>query len=194
MKLLADFDLDLALPQGTLTHQSAAHKTWNTLDLVFTLSDILDAIIQCDALPALRLPGADHLPVIAILDYKLLRVPDTPRHNFQGVDWDEFNKVLVKYLTEHPISTDINSTADYDTTYLALDKMLQTIIASHVPLLSSSPFAKCWWTKELSDLLQAAHRAERENWKRPSPEAQAAEVAATKAFRLTVKSTLEGLA
>lgn len=61
LKLLADVDLDLALPQGTLTHESTTHKTWNTLDLVFTSSNISDVIIACDALPDLRLPGADHL-------------------------------------------------------------------------------------------------------------------------------------
>ncbi|KAJ7830765.1 hypothetical protein B0H13DRAFT_1654967 [Mycena leptocephala] len=144
LKLLADFDLELALPQGPLTHESAAHKTWNTPDLVFTSSDISDAIIQCDALPALRFPNADHLPVIAILDYELLRIPDTPRPNFRAVDSDEFNKALAKHLATHPISTDIGTTTDYDTAYLALDEMLQTIVALHVPHLSSSPYAKRW--------------------------------------------------
>ncbi|KAJ7436779.1 hypothetical protein B0H11DRAFT_1754321, partial [Mycena galericulata] len=165
LKLIADHDLELALPQGTLTHQSAAHKTWNTLDLVFISADISDAVVECDALPAQRLPGADHLPVIAILDYQLLHVPDTPRPNFRAVDWDAFNKAIEKYLEANPISIDINSTEEYDATYLALDKMLQTIIASHVPLLSKSPYAKRWWTKELTDLLKAARKAERVNWK-----------------------------
>ncbi|KAJ7501486.1 hypothetical protein B0H11DRAFT_1713429, partial [Mycena galericulata] len=165
LKLLADLDLDLALPQGTLTHQSAAHKTWNTLDLVFTSSDISDAIIRCDALPMLRIPGADHLPIIAILDYELLRIPDMPRPNFRAIDWEEFNKAISAYLSANPISTDINSPADFDTTYYALDKMLQSIIASHVPLLSSSPYAKRWWTKELTELLRIARQTGRENWK-----------------------------
>ncbi|KAJ6520613.1 hypothetical protein DFH09DRAFT_833994, partial [Mycena vulgaris] len=155
----------LALPQGTLTHQSAAHKTWNTIDLVFTSADISDAIISCDALPAQRLPGADHLPIIAILDYELLRIPDCPRPNFRAVDWEVFTKAMTAYLKVNPIPLDINSPTEYDTVYLALDKMLQFIIRAHVPLLSSSPFAKRWWTKELSTLLAAARKAERANWK-----------------------------
>jgi hypothetical protein len=165
------------------------HKTWNTLDLVFTSSDISDAIIQCDTLPTLRLPGADHLPVIAILDYDLLRIPDIPRPNFRAIDWEEFNDAISTYLVDNPISLTIDSTAAYDTTYLALDKMLQNTIASHVPLLFASPYAKRWWTKELTDLLTAARKAERTNWKRPSTDAKAAEDAANKVFRTAVKTT-----
>ncbi|KAJ7868394.1 hypothetical protein B0H14DRAFT_3441312 [Mycena olivaceomarginata] len=70
----------------------------------------------------------------------LLRVPDTPRPDFRAVDWDTFNKALEKYLAAHPISTEINSTTDYDAVYPALDKMLQTIMSpsSRPPLTRSA--------------------------------------------------------
>lgn len=189
LTLLADHDLDLVLPPGTLTHQSAAHKTWNTIDLVFTSADISDAIITCTALPDLPIPGADHLPIVAILDFDLLRIPDIPRPNFRAVEWTEFNKALAEYLIEHPISTTINSTDDYDSTYLALDKMLQTIVASHVPRLSSCPYAKRWWTKDLTNLLKVARKSERADFKRPTEATAAAKKIATNAFRAAIERT-----
>ncbi|KAK7015692.1 Endonuclease/exonuclease/phosphatase [Favolaschia claudopus] len=142
LQLLAEYGLDLVLRAGTLTHESAAHKTWNTLDLVFTSSDISDSVIFCDTLPDLRLPKSDHLPILEILDFELLRVPDTPKPNFRAVDWDKFNKALAVSLAADPISTDINSSDDDDTTYFALDKLLQHTIATHVPRFKSSPYAK----------------------------------------------------
>ncbi|KAK7015413.1 hypothetical protein R3P38DRAFT_2409867, partial [Favolaschia claudopus] len=105
------------------------------------------------------------------------------------VDWDEFNKALADSLTNNPISTDINSTDEYDSVYLALDKTLQTTIASHVPRLSLSPYAKRWWTKELTILLDNTRKMERENRKRPCPEAETAAQEAVKLFKSTLETT-----
>ncbi|KAJ7435361.1 hypothetical protein B0H11DRAFT_1697608, partial [Mycena galericulata] len=104
-------------------------------------------------------------PVIILYICFVRTIPETPRPNFRAVDWEEFNKAISAYLLANPISTDINSPGDYNTIYYALDKMLQSIIASHVPLLSSWPYSKRWWTKELTELLRIARKAERENWK-----------------------------
>ncbi|KAK7020876.1 hypothetical protein R3P38DRAFT_2414211, partial [Favolaschia claudopus] len=148
----------LVLSPGTLTHESAAHRAWGTLNLVFTTADISDSVIFCDALPDLRLPKADHLPILAILDFNLLHAADTPKPNFRAVDWEKFNKALSEALAAAPIPTDINSPANHDSSYLALDKLLQTIISSHVPRFKPSPYAKRWWTEELTDLGDGARR------------------------------------
>ncbi|KAJ7049261.1 hypothetical protein C8F01DRAFT_924567, partial [Mycena amicta] len=154
----------LALPQGTLTYESPVHKTWTTIDLVFTSADISDAVVTCDAVNDKRLPGADHLPIIANLDYSLIRVSESPRPNFRAVDWDTFTKAAKSYLDTHPIPLDILTTADYDRTYLALDAMLQSLVRMHVPKLATCPYSKRWWTHELSKLLANSRSANRTNF------------------------------
>ena len=49
MQLIAEHQLMLALPAGTLTYQSDSHGTWSTLDLVFCDQATHGRILTCNA-------------------------------------------------------------------------------------------------------------------------------------------------
>jgi len=68
MRLIAESQLMLALPPGTLTYQSDSHGTWSTLDLVLCDQDAHSQILTCNASIEDRLPTADHLPIHTTLD------------------------------------------------------------------------------------------------------------------------------
>ncbi|KIM37966.1 hypothetical protein M413DRAFT_30614 [Hebeloma cylindrosporum] len=82
LHLLTEYDMELALLPGTPTHESAAHKTWSTIDLTFLSSDIAHTLISCQAPLHHWIPNADHLPIHMTLDFNLFYSDYNPRPNF----------------------------------------------------------------------------------------------------------------
>jgi hypothetical protein len=72
---LAAYHLDLRLPPGTPTFFSNAHKTWSTIDLVFSSEDLSDLITQCTTGDS---HGSDHHSVETFIDLTLHRTTPHP--------------------------------------------------------------------------------------------------------------------
>jgi len=152
MQLIAEHQLMLALPAGTLTYQSDSHGTWSTLDLVFCDQATHGRILTCNASIEDRLPSADHLPIHTILDIAIRPADRTPARNFRGVDWEKFNKTLSYLLnSKMPHADTVPSTTEALDEYI--DKLTDTIrqtICQHVPQSRAGPYTKRWWTPELT--------------------------------------------
>jgi hypothetical protein len=74
IKLLADYDLRMALPKDKLTLQSMSSSNWTRPDNVFCTAHMLDAFISCNTAPRCRTPCTDHVPILSNID---LEIPHT---------------------------------------------------------------------------------------------------------------------
>ena len=90
-------DMLLALPKGLLTYQTSTGN-WTRPDNVWRCSSLDDPIIQCDVLPAIWPPMADHLPIIMELALPLPRAAEPPTLDFRQADWPKVNADLAQQL------------------------------------------------------------------------------------------------
>ncbi|KZV78434.1 hypothetical protein EXIGLDRAFT_564336, partial [Exidia glandulosa HHB12029] len=82
LALMAQYDLQLALPPATITHESGS-----TLDLVLVTSDLADAVTSCGTSFG---HGSDHEAVDLALDLVVARADPEPRPMWREVSWDDF--------------------------------------------------------------------------------------------------------
>ncbi|KAI1783628.1 reverse transcriptase (RNA-dependent DNA polymerase)-domain-containing protein [Ganoderma leucocontextum] len=68
LEILAEQQLLLALPEGTPTFQSDAHRSWSTFDLVFLSSSISERVTRCETEYGHR---SDHRCVVTELDLEV---------------------------------------------------------------------------------------------------------------------------
>jgi len=83
LALLAKLHMDLCTPPGQKTFFSEAHKTWSTLNLVFSSESLTDLFTRCDTAPG---HGSNHMAIQITIDTTLSEVEDEPRHQFCKVD------------------------------------------------------------------------------------------------------------
>ena len=83
---VAGLGLDLALPQGILTHLHNVSKKWTRLDHVFITEDFLDMILTCNVLADTPGINTDHVPILTTLDLSVARAPLNPPKFFRNVD------------------------------------------------------------------------------------------------------------
>src|SRR6266481_3555232 len=163
LQLLLHCDLSLHLPPNTPTYQSDAHDTWSTLDLVFSTQDVAHAITKCQVLPDSRIPGADHLPVLTTVNTILPTIPPVTRLNCKDVDWPKYSDTFATHVTSLQLDVRPQPTTPQELDGFVKDLTLdfQLTSAKHAPKILPSPFAKRWWTPELTTLRKAYAQASR---------------------------------
>ena len=159
--LLADFSMTMALPKDIPTLRATHTKNLTWPDNVFCSSVILGIITQCMTLPDLQPPCTDHFPIVTTLDASMEKSPDTPKLNWQMVNWDRFRKHLTTLLNKLPAPMEITTLEDFDSSLTSLTTAINTAVAANVLCSNPSPFTKRWWTKELSQVCSAMRHAAR---------------------------------
>ena len=147
--LLADFSMSLALPKDIPTLQVIHTKNLTQPNNIFCSSGILGIITQCMMLPDLQPPCIDHFPIATTLETSMEESPDTLKLNWWLVDWDKFWKHLTM-LNKLPAPTEIRTLKVFDSSLTSVTTVINTAVAANIPCSNPSPFAKRWWTKELS--------------------------------------------
>jgi len=94
LELMSDHDMDMAFPKDIPTLEAKSTKNWTCPDNVFCSMNSVDAIVSCDTNPGLRGPGADHVPILTVLDLQVQRAVTAPVYNFRTTDWDSFGKEM----------------------------------------------------------------------------------------------------
>jgi len=74
-----------------------------------------------------------------------------PRPNFRLANWNELMKILKQNLANIPPPTEIDSIEEFDTKLKALNDAIRNAIGKTIKLTKPSPYAKRWWTMELTD-------------------------------------------
>jgi hypothetical protein len=132
LDLLRDYEMDLALPPGIPTYETAAHN-WTRPDNVWHSHHPLNPIISCNTNPDIRPVFADHLPIITVIELPIACFSSPPSPDFIEVDFDEFNKVLKLRLESGSPALRLNSKAEFNEKVDKLTTIIQETIASCVP-------------------------------------------------------------
>ena len=90
IQAVAEIGLDLALPAGVPTHEHNVTKRWSRLDQVFITEHTLEALTQCEAVPAEQGLNTDHFPIISDLNVDAELTPKKIISNFRDVEWKDF--------------------------------------------------------------------------------------------------------
>lgn len=155
--LINDYDMVLTLPPGIPTYETAAGN-WTRPDNVWRSNNPEDPIISCNVDPSIRPPRADHLPIITELDLSVSRAPSFPTRNMRDADFTAINEKLRERLALRCPAIRIRHKEDVETTVNTLVDIINEVIDEEVPASKPSPFAKRWWTKELTELKKEKNR------------------------------------
>jgi len=96
--VLAECDLQMALPKDTPTLQALSTRNFTRPDNVFISSSIVGHLICCRTLPDERPARADHIPIISELDLELDEQEETPCPNFKMAEWKAVRELLTAKL------------------------------------------------------------------------------------------------
>jgi hypothetical protein len=154
IELLADYDLQMALPKDKPTLQSTSSGNWTRPDNVFCTAHTLDSFTLCNTAPRRRPPCTDHVPIFSILDFDIPHTSSITTFNFRDVDWKEFCSRLNTNLIDLPAPAPITSEADFQAAAASLTTAIKQTIEDKVPKTKPSPHAKRWWTWELTQMLE----------------------------------------
>ena len=105
LQLLLRCNLMLHLPPGMLIYHSDSHDTWSTLDLVFSMQDIAKSLTKCLMLPDLCIPGANHLPLLTVVNAVLPVTTPTLRLNYKDVDWPKYSSTFANHIISLQLDT-----------------------------------------------------------------------------------------
>lgn len=128
LDLLADYDMELALPPGIPTLQSLA-DTRTRPDNVWRSHADSDPVIYCKVDALLCPLLAYHLPIVIMIDLLIARASSTPFHDFQLVDWDLFTDTLMEHLQACSLAQYIPSAAQFHRKVSNLFSIIQEVIA-----------------------------------------------------------------
>ena len=143
-------------------YQSDCHDTWSTLDLVFSTPNLLCSITKCQAMPGLRIPQANHLPICTTIDIAIPTTPAAAQFNYRAVDWPKYCSTLSNHIEAAQLSSDQPaSPQELDTFIAGITTAIQRTTEKHMPKTHPSLYAKRWWTLELMKLRHIYARASR---------------------------------
>jgi hypothetical protein len=137
-----DLSLRSLLPRGTKTWQDAKHET--TIDLVLVSEELASTVVQCRIHNTDH--GSDHLPIETTLDVAVPEHTIQPRLLFKNAPW----KAIKARITTSLLS--ISYTSDMQVQTDQLMGVVLSAIEELTPRAKPSPYAKRWWTKDLTHL------------------------------------------
>ena len=165
IELMADYDMQMALPKGRPTLQSTSSGNWTRPDNFFCTAHTLNMITSCDTKPRRRPPCTDHVPILSTLELNIPRSSNAINRNFREVEWKEFRSCLSARLSLIPPPMVIKTEAQFQTAARDLAETLEQVIAEKVPKSKPCPHAKRWWTKELTLLIMQKDKLSDESYK-----------------------------
>ncbi|PPR00222.1 hypothetical protein CVT24_004961 [Panaeolus cyanescens] len=152
IQLLADWNMEMALPKGIRTLEHMRTKNLSRPDNVFCTDHTSHRVIKCDTVPELRPTNTDHFPIGTILDMGKVEITPERRRNFRLTDWVAFNEELTRLLSPLDTHTDLLTPVAFDDQVDALSSAINRAIESNTPLCNYTKYTKRWWSKELSQM------------------------------------------
>jgi len=87
--MLAECDLQMALPKNTPTLQVLSTRNYMRLDNMLISSSIVGHLIHCRTLPEKRPARADHIPIIMELNLEVDEWVEPPCPNLKMANWKQ---------------------------------------------------------------------------------------------------------
>jgi hypothetical protein len=144
--MLVDFMNDLSLrsllPRGTKTWQSGRHES--TIDLTLASEELASTMIQCRIHSTEH--GSDHLAIETAFDIAIPEHTTQARLLFKNAPWTKIKEKIASALLHIPTTGNVQIQTD------RLMKVVLAAIEELTPKAKPSPYAKRWWTKDLTHL------------------------------------------
>jgi len=151
--------LQSLLPPGTVTwnHQSLGYKS--CIDVILANHALADKMAKCRLADTDH--GSDHWAIEAVFD------PPEGRKGIAGdtsaptklmynrTDWSRVNKEIEERLPATPEAGAQNTEEDLERLAQMFGRVVRTAVINHTPRAQPSPYAKRWWTEELTILRRA---------------------------------------
>ena len=166
INLMAELDLQLLLPQGTITYSGATSlgNAAFTIDLVFSGTRLAEDRILYTTLDTNH--GSNHAAIQTVFSMNISELPViTPHQLFKFAPWNKILQMVSEklyWISASPMNIDIYANQ--------LLQIVQSVIEEHVLLAKPSLYAKqCWCKdvtalrKEYTNLKNRFHRAKRHN-------------------------------
>lgn len=153
LDIVAEADLDLTLPPGTVTWE--ARRSSSTIDLISMSTSLVPMVEHCKSRPGMG-QSSDHIPLSTRLS--LLCEQNTPsrRRAWKTMDMDKL-KMLLK---DAPHSRVPRTTAEIAS---AVEEIQGYLIDQTVPWAKPSEWAKPFWDPECNAVTRVTRRL-RETW------------------------------
>lgn len=139
---MSRWSLESLLPRGTKTWQNRRYAS--TIDLMLASQELSSSVLKCQVHGTEH--GSDHRAVETFFD---VEVPDhaaQTRLLFKNAPWNAIRERIACALQERPLDGDVQRQTD------RLMQVVLEAVNSLVPKAKPSPYAKRWWTQDLTKL------------------------------------------
>jgi hypothetical protein len=137
-----DLELQNLVARGAVTFEKG--QTRSTIDLFMATERLVDEVVSC------RLweheYGSDHRAILAEFDTDITTIEPQERLLFKHANWQGVRGAVTARLGELPPAENIERFLD------KLMTIVQEAVRRHTPVAKPSPYAKRWWTQELTEL------------------------------------------
>ncbi|KAI9057813.1 hypothetical protein FKP32DRAFT_1534857, partial [Trametes sanguinea] len=151
----------MALPPGIPTLEHMRSKNLTRPDNVFCTRGVRDHLRSCLVRSELRPIHTDHFPIFTEFDLPASAAAPRPRRDFRQVDWAEFDQALTARLATYSFPADYQTREAFDDALEHLMVALRETIEEQVPLTPDTPYAKRWWSAELTKMRKEKERLAR---------------------------------
>ncbi|KAF6527575.1 hypothetical protein HZS61_007877 [Fusarium oxysporum f. sp. conglutinans] len=140
--LMDEHGLLSLLPRGTKTWEGPGDES--TIDLTLASAELADEMVHCGIYPTEH--GSDHRAIQAEFDLAMPERTAEPRLLFKNAPWNAIRERVKEKLSPLPWDGDVQTQTDR-----LMDVVLDAI-HDLVPRAKPSPYAKRWWTTDLTKL------------------------------------------
>lgn len=140
--LMNEHGLRSLLPRGTKTWQGPDKES--TIDLMLATSELADEMVTCAVHPTEH--GSDHRAIETTFDVTTPERPTVPRLMLKNAPWTMIAARVEDNLRPLPWMVDVQTQTDQ------LMKVVLEAIYELTPRGQPQPYAKRWWTKDLTRL------------------------------------------
>lgn len=147
IQLMADLDLQSLLPRGTPTWHSDNGEFQSTIDLVMATPELVSELSWCNTEGPEH--GSDHQIIRTAFHTEVDIKAMPPRRLWKKADWSQIGKGLEQALKTRPQPEKPEDVDDY---WSYIQELMTPLMERYVPLAKPSPYAKRWWTEDLSQL------------------------------------------
>jgi len=166
--ILAEYDLQMALPKGIPTLQALSMGNFTRPDNVFISSAIVGHLVQCSTLPDERPARSDHIPIIMELDLEVNEWAEPPCPSFRLADWKAVRETLMAKLTALGPAQGTRTHSEFYEQVRMLTQAISEVIDVSVPKGGMLPHKKRWWSPILTAKRAEVHRLMHRAYKRRS--------------------------
>jgi len=145
ISFMNELGLQSLLPRGTPTYDAGT-----TIDLSLASQLLVEDLRWCRVWPTQY--GSDHESIETAFELEVPQDDVRPRRLFRNTNWEKASKQLALDLSSHPLPELSGHPDDIDAFAEELTHRVQVATLSNTPESRPTPFAKRWWSLELTSL------------------------------------------